>query len=60
MPEGKKKSAQQLSMEKECIFIVAALIAAGMDEATIEKRGKCRGPECGLYAAFASKCGFAK
>ena len=61
MPETKdKRSAVQLAMEKDCIFVVAALIAAGMDEATIEKRGKCRGLRCGQYAAFANKCGFSK
>ena len=60
MPETKKKPAVQVAMEKDCIFVVAALIAAGMDEAMIEKRGKCRGPGCGQYAAFANKCGFSK
>ncbi len=61
MPEDKDKpTEQQKAMAKDCILIVAALIAAGMDEATIEKRGKCRGPACGQYAAFANKCGFAK
>ena len=60
MPEKKTKSPLQVAMEKDCILIVAALIAAGMDEATIDKRGKCRGPACGQYAAFVNKCGFAK
>jgi len=57
VPEGKKKSAQQLSMEKDCITIVAAMIAAGISEEIIEKRAKCRGPACGQYAEFANKCG---
>ena len=60
MPEKKTKSPLQVAMEKGCILIVAALIAAGMDEAMIEKRGKCRGPKCGQYAAFINKCGFSK
>lgn len=59
MPENKdKKTEQQKAMEKDCVQIVAAMIAAGVDEATIEKRGKCRGPACGQYAAFVNKCGF--
>lgn len=60
MPETKTKSPLQVAMEKDCIFVVAALIAAGMDEATIKKRGKCRGPGCGQYADFINKCGFSK
>ncbi len=60
MPEKKTKSPLQVALEKDCILVVAALIATGMDEATIEKRGKCRGPACGQYAAFVNKCGFSK
>lgn len=59
MPEN-KKTEQQKAMDKDCIFIVAALIAAGMDKAAIEALGKCRGPACGQYAEFVNKCGFAK
>ncbi len=59
MPEDKdKKSAVQKAMEMDCIFVVSAMIAAGWAETLIEKRGKCRGPACGQYAAFVNKCGF--
>jgi hypothetical protein len=61
VPEDKdKKSPMQKAMAKECIFIVAAMIAAGIPEEMIEKRGKCRGAACGQYAEFVNKCGFSK
>ena len=54
---SEEKNPTEVAMAKDCIFIVAALIAAGVYK---PEEGKCRGPACGLYAEFVSKCGFAK
>ena len=59
MPEDKKTPVEE-AMEKDCIVLVAGsfIIKAVSKEAEIDV--KCRGPACGQWNIFNSKCGFSR